>query len=165
MIVSCISNFVQRWLRLRNTVKNSQSVSLTRYVVLSVRLSVCLPVPVSFIKAAIHRQSSYDIARLYLTEPTNFWRNSTPFFGAAAFCMTKIGGFRSQLQKWKWMKMTLKIRKIKKVNTPQKEDNREVVPTQKLNKVKHFARNQSISILTCLNEVIINNNVFIVRKY
>ena len=78
--------------------KNSQSVSLTQYMVLSVRLSVCLPVPVSFINVGRRRQSSYDVARLYLTEPTNFWRNSTPFFGAAAFCMTKIGDFRRQLQ-------------------------------------------------------------------
>ena len=31
--------------------------------------------------------------------------------------------------------------------------------------IKHFARNQSISTLTCLNEVIFNNNGFIVRKY
>ena len=26
----------------------------------------------------------------------NFWQNSTPFFGAAAFCRTKIDDFRAQ---------------------------------------------------------------------
>ena len=28
--------------------------------------------------------------------PMDFWRDSTPFFGAASFCMTKTGDFRGQ---------------------------------------------------------------------
>ena len=43
---------------------------------------------------ALHRNSSYDLARLHLVAPMDFWRNSTPFFGAAAFCTTKNGDFR-----------------------------------------------------------------------
>ena len=60
-----------------------QSVSLTQYI--------RPPVPVSLIDVARRCQSSHDIARLDLTAQMGFWQNSTPFFGAAAFCMTKIG--------------------------------------------------------------------------
>ena len=42
--------------------------------------SACLPVPVSFTNVVQRRQLSYDIARLHLTTPMDFWRNSTPFF-------------------------------------------------------------------------------------
>ena len=35
----------------------------------------------------------YDVAILHLITPLDFWQNSTPFFGAAAFCKTKIGDF------------------------------------------------------------------------
>ena len=34
-------------------------------------------------------QTSYDVARLLLMVPIEPWRNSTPFFGAVAFCTTK----------------------------------------------------------------------------
>ena len=44
---------------------------------------------------ARRRKASYDIARLLLMVPIEPWQNSTPFFGAAAFCTTKIGDFRT----------------------------------------------------------------------
>ena len=43
------------------------------------------------------RKTSYDVARLILMVPSEPWRNSTPFFGAAAFCTTKIDDFRTSL--------------------------------------------------------------------
>ena len=43
---------------------------------------------------AQRRTSSYDVATLHLMAPMDFWRNSTPFFGAAALCTTKIVDFR-----------------------------------------------------------------------
>ena len=45
--------------------------------------------------AARRRQTSYDVARLLLMAPIDPWRNSTPVFGAAAFCTTKNGDFRT----------------------------------------------------------------------
>ena len=36
------------------------------------------------------RATSHDVARLLLMLPLEPWRNSTPFFGAAAFCTVKI---------------------------------------------------------------------------
>ena len=45
--------------------------------------------------------SSYDVARLHLIAPIDFWRNSIPFFGAVALCTMKIDDFRKQLQKSK----------------------------------------------------------------
>ena len=42
------------------------------------------------------RQTSCDVARLQLMSPMGLWPNSTPFFGAAAFCTTKIDRFRAQ---------------------------------------------------------------------
>ena len=47
---------------------------------------------------ARRRQTSYDVARLRLMAPMGLWRNSTPIFGAAALCTTKIDGFRASLQ-------------------------------------------------------------------
>ena len=44
---------------------------------------------------ARRRATSYDVVRLLLMVPLVPWRNSTPFFGAAAFCTTKIGDFRA----------------------------------------------------------------------
>ena len=44
---------------------------------------------------ARRRETSHDIARLILMLPLEPWRNSTPFFGAAAFCTTKNGDFRT----------------------------------------------------------------------
>ena len=44
---------------------------------------------------ARRRETSYDVARLLVMVPLEPWRNSTPFFGAAAFCTTKIGDFRT----------------------------------------------------------------------
>ena len=46
---------------------------------------------------ARRRETSYDVARLLLMVPLELWRNSTPIFGAAAFCTTKIDDFRASL--------------------------------------------------------------------
>ena len=46
---------------------------------------------------ARRRQMSYDVARLRLMAPMGLWRNSIPFFGAAALCTTKIDDFRASL--------------------------------------------------------------------
>ena len=40
------------------------------------------------------RETSYDVARLLLMVPSEPWENSILFFGAAAFCTTKIDDFR-----------------------------------------------------------------------
>ena len=40
------------------------------------------------------RMSSYDVAWLQQIAPIEFWQNSTPFFGAALFCTSKIDNFR-----------------------------------------------------------------------
>ena len=42
------------------------------------------------------RQTSYDVARLLLMVPIEPWRNSTPFFGAVAFCPTKIDDLKTK---------------------------------------------------------------------
>ena len=39
------------------------------------------------------RQTLYDVARLLLMILIEPWRNSTPFFGAEAFCTTKFDDF------------------------------------------------------------------------
>ena len=44
---------------------------------------------------ARRRETSYDVARLLLMVPLEPWRNSTPDFGAAAFCTIKIDDFRA----------------------------------------------------------------------
>ena len=44
---------------------------------------------------ARRRARSHDAARLLLMVPIEPWRNSTPFFGAAVFCTTKIDDFRT----------------------------------------------------------------------
>ena len=44
---------------------------------------------------ARRRETSCDVARLLLIVPLEPWQNSTPIFGAAAFCTTKIGDFRA----------------------------------------------------------------------
>ena len=44
------------------------------------------------------RTSSYDVATLHMMAPMDFWRNSIPFFGAAAICTMKIDDFRKQPQ-------------------------------------------------------------------
>ena len=46
---------------------------------------------------ARRRQTSYDVARLLLMVPIELWQNSTIFFGAAAFCTSKIEDFRASL--------------------------------------------------------------------
>ena len=46
---------------------------------------------------ARRRQMSYDVARLLRTAPIDPWQNSTPVFGAVAFCMTNIDDFRTSL--------------------------------------------------------------------
>ena len=43
------------------------------------------------------RETSYDVARLLLMVPLEPWQNSTPIFGAAALCTTKIDGFRASV--------------------------------------------------------------------
>ena len=48
---------------------------------------------------ARRRQTSYDVARLPLMLPIEPWRNSTPLFGAVAFCTTKIDNFRRRPKK------------------------------------------------------------------
>ena len=48
-----------------------------------------------FENLARRRGTSHNIARLLLMVSLEPWRNSTPFFGAAAFCTTKIGDFRT----------------------------------------------------------------------
>ena len=69
-------------------------------VCLCVCVSVCLCVPPKFlsqiqIDVARRRETSYDVARLLLMVPLEPWQNSTPVFGAAAFCTTKIDNFRA----------------------------------------------------------------------
>ena len=46
---------------------------------------------------ARRRQTLYDVVRLLMMVPIELWRNSTPVFGAAAFCTTKIEDFRASL--------------------------------------------------------------------
>ena len=46
---------------------------------------------------ARRRQTSYDVAILLLMVRIELWRDSTPVFGAAAFCTTKIEDFRASL--------------------------------------------------------------------
>ena len=46
---------------------------------------------------ARRRQTSYDVTRLLLMAPIDPWRNSTPDFGAVAFCTTNIEDFRTSL--------------------------------------------------------------------
>ena len=53
------------------------------------------------IDVARRRQSSYDVARLHLTAPIDFWQNSITFFGAVALCTIKIDDFRKRPQKGK----------------------------------------------------------------
>jgi len=53
---------------------------------------------------AQRRTSSYDVATLHLMAPMDFWRNSTPFFGAAVLCATKIVDFRRRPS---WLLSTL----------------------------------------------------------
>ena len=47
--------------------------------------------------AARRRQTSFDVATLLLMAPIDPWRNSTPIFGALAFCTTNIEDFRTHL--------------------------------------------------------------------
>ena len=46
---------------------------------------------------ARRRQTSYDVARLCLMAPMHLWQNSTPVFGAAALCTTRIDNSRAPL--------------------------------------------------------------------
>ena len=46
---------------------------------------------------ARRRQTSHDVARLLLMAPIDPWWNSTPVFGAVAFCTTNIKDFRTPL--------------------------------------------------------------------
>ena len=49
------------------------------------------------VDVARRRQTPYDVAILHLIVPMEPWQNFTPFFGAAAFCATKIDDFRASL--------------------------------------------------------------------
>ena len=51
------------------------------------------------LKLIVLANSAYDKAKLHLRTPMDFGGNSTPFSGAAAFCLTKIGDFRRRPQK------------------------------------------------------------------
>ena len=44
-----------------------------------------------------HRATSYDVACLLMMVPLEPWQNSTPIFGAAAFCTKKIDDFGSNI--------------------------------------------------------------------
>merc|ERR1712212_479896 len=44
---------------------------------------------------ARRRETSHGLASLLLMLQLEPWQNSTPFFGAAAFCTTKNGDFRT----------------------------------------------------------------------
>ena len=43
------------------------------------------------------RQTSYDVDRVLVMVPMESWRDSIPFFGAAASCKTKTRDFRASL--------------------------------------------------------------------
>ena len=65
-------------------------------------IHVVIPYPIfeasdwsEFGDLARRRETSHGVASLLLMVPLEPWRNSTPFFGAAAFCTTKIGDFRT----------------------------------------------------------------------
>ena len=88
----------------------SQSVSLCvfsegyrRYLALCLTLSVSQlvsPLVSAFLflsDVARRRQTSCNVARLRLMPPMGLWRNSTPVFGAVAFCTTNIKDFRTPL--------------------------------------------------------------------
>ena len=64
-----------------------------QHVALYVRL--CVEKKIS--NVARRRQTSHDVARLLLMVPIEPWQNSTPIFGAAAFCTIKIEDFRASL--------------------------------------------------------------------
>ena len=68
---------------------------MSGFVSQSVSQSVCAFL--FFCDAARRRQTSYDVARLLLMAPIDPWRNSTPVFGAVAFCTTNIEDFRTLL--------------------------------------------------------------------
>ena len=69
----------------------------SRNLYLSVFLSVFHSVSNFQGDAARRREASYDVARLLLMAPIDPWRNSTPDFGAVAFCTTNIEDFRTSL--------------------------------------------------------------------
>ena len=62
---------------------------------------------------ARRRQTSYDVARLLLMVRIELWRDSTPVFGAAAFCTTKIEDFRASLALTSLTTSSLKRRSLK----------------------------------------------------
>ena len=60
-------------------------------------LYVCLCLTLLSGDSARRRQTSYDVATLLLMAPIDPWQNSTPDFGALAFCTTNIEDFRTPL--------------------------------------------------------------------
>ena len=69
----------------------------SRNLYLSVFLSVCHSFCIQLSRR--RREASCDVARLLLMAPIDPWRNSTPDFGAVAFCTTNIEDFRTPLTK------------------------------------------------------------------
>ena len=65
--------------------------------ILSVLFSLCLSVSNLSGNAVRCREASYDVATLLLMAPIDPWRNSTPVFGAAAFCTTNTDDFMASL--------------------------------------------------------------------
>ena len=51
---------------------------------------------VSYITIFRWAPPQYDLVRLHLITPMDFWQNPTQFFDTTAFCLTKIGDFRRQ---------------------------------------------------------------------
>ena len=70
---------------------------LPQYTALYVRVCVCRKKSHFQGGTARRREASYDVARLLLMAPIDPWRNSTPDFGAVAFCTTNIEDFRTSL--------------------------------------------------------------------
>ena len=77
------------------TTKNDDFRASSTLSSLTTRLRRPLRKDQLFENLARRRGTSNDIARLLLMVPLEPWRNSTPFFGAAAFCTTKIDDFRT----------------------------------------------------------------------
>ena len=82
--------------------------ALDQYFEMCVCLSVCLCVCLcvtnfqasdwwKYGDVARRRKTLCDVARLHLMVQLEPWQNSTPFFGAAAICTTKIDDFRASL--------------------------------------------------------------------
>ena len=77
------------------------------YCTFIVRTPVCFFLSAHLLQLKLHKCRVMspvvnDVARLHVAGPMDFWQNSTTFLSAASFCMTEIGDFGRQPQKWKW---------------------------------------------------------------